>query len=156
MHTIPESDPSGVLVRRLPLFVYGTLKPGGANYAAYLANRTVQEGPATLQPAALFTDGQYPYLVLDPTLIDPLDQVHGMLVVLHPEHYDETLRRIDWLEDYKPASPWSLYERVSQHVATAEGQIEAWTYVAGPRIVAGIQAGRLRQVDGGVWPATGT
>ena len=142
--------------QQLPLFVYGTLKPGEPNYRAYLAGRTLAEYSAMLRSAALFTDGIYPFLVVEPALVDPLDHVRGTLVVLAPEHYVETLRRIDWLEDYKPYSPWSLYERITTVVEIPDGAAEAWTYAAGARVLASIRAGRLRKLPGGKWSASGT
>ncbi len=135
----------------LPLFVYGTLKPGESNYDAYLAGCTLAEHQALLPNAAMFTDGAYPYLVADATLLAPCDAVQGALVYVAPEHYVETLQRIDRLEDYKPLSPWSLYIRTEVSVQTAAGNIEAWTYVAGPKVLQGIRAGRLMKVAGGLW-----
>ena len=143
------------LFRYLPLFVYGTLKPGGTNYRAYLAGRTLAERCAVLRPAALFTDGQYPYLVTDPALIEPHDQAHGILVEVAPLRYGETLRRVDWLEDFKPRSPWSLYLRVSRVVELAGETAEAWTYEAGAWVAASMRSGRLRKIPGGVWNVSG-
>lgn len=135
----------------LPLFVYGSLKPGEANYETYLAGRTLLELPAVLRRAALYTAGSYPYVVVDPSVVRVEDEVRGVLVTLGPEQYVETLGRIDWLEDYKPLSPWSLYLRTSWGVETEQGPAEAWMYVAGPRVVDGIRAGRLKKIAGGVW-----
>lgn len=143
------------LFRYLPLFVYGTLKPGGANYRNYLAGCTLVEQPAILRRAALFTDGRYPYLVTDPALVEPRDQVHGILVEVAPSRYPDTLRRIDWLEDFKPHSPWSLYLRTSTFVELAEGTGEAWLYEAGAWITASVRAGGLRKIPDGVWGTSG-
>jgi hypothetical protein len=40
---MPDAD-----TPQLPFFVYGTLKPGEENYLRLLADRTVEETPATL------------------------------------------------------------------------------------------------------------
>jgi gamma-glutamylcyclotransferase (GGCT)/AIG2-like uncharacterized protein YtfP len=135
----------------LPIFVYGTLKPGESNYDTYLGGRTLAVRRALLPNAAMFTDGAYPYLVADSALLAPLDAVHGALAYVAPEYYVETLQRIDWLEDYKPFSPWSLYIRAEVSVETPDGNVEAWTYVAGPKVLQGIRAGRLIKVAGGFW-----
>jgi gamma-glutamylcyclotransferase (GGCT)/AIG2-like uncharacterized protein YtfP len=139
-------------VRYLPFFVYGTLKPGGAYYATYLGGRTCSEEPALLRHAVLVTDDMYPYLVVDDAFAGIDDQVHGMLMTVEPQHYLETLRRIDWLEDFKPLSALSLYLRISRVVETSAGSVEAWMYVAGPRVVASLRSGRLRRLSDGVWP----
>ena len=138
----------------LPLFVYGTLKPGGGSYTTYLARRTLTEYGATLQPAALYTDGLYPYLVVDPPGVEPDDRVYGVLVVIREDCFVETLSRLDWYEDYRPISPWSLYLRVRRVVETPAGPAEAWIYVAGPATAAGIEAGRLTKIEAGTWPVS--
>ena len=151
-----QSDVGEPALNYLPLFVYGTLKPGEPNYDFYLAGRTIDERPASIEPAALYTErpySLYPYLVLDPAFVEPHDRVYGTLVVLAPEHYEETLRRIDELEDCKPFSPWSLYKCVARCVETAEGPVEAWMYITGPQASAAIRTGRLSRIVGGVWTA---
>ncbi len=142
-------------VSYLPFFVYGTLRPGGANYARYLGETTETEEPAILRHAMLVTDGLYPYLIVAQDLAGPDDQVQGVLATVQPERYLETLQRLDWLEDYKPLSPLSLYVRISQHVETMAGPVEAWMYVAGPWVLRNARAGRLPKVAGGAWPALG-
>lgn len=141
--------------RLLPLFVYGTLKPGEPNHAAYLDGRYVSVQSAVMRDATLFSDGCYPYLVIDSRVLQPGDSVHGTLVVLNSDQYQESLARIDWLEDYKPNSPWSMYDRVVVTVETAEGRVEAWAYVAGPQASTAIRAGRLVYIPGGTWSAHG-
>ena len=139
----------------LPFFVYGTLKPGHTNYAAYLGGRTTREEAAILREAALITDELYPYLMVDPDIVSADDQVRGILVTVEPEHYIETLHRLDWLEDYKPMSALSLYLRISRVVETASGPVDAWIYVAGPQVLANVRSGRLRRIAGGMWPEGG-
>ena len=135
----------------LPFFVYGTLRPGESNYARYIGGSTQTEEPAILRPATLVTDGIYPYLIMAPDLAGPDDHVQGMLLTVQPERYLETLQRLDWLEDYKPFSPLSLYERIRQLVQTEAGPVEAWMYVAGPWVLRNARAGRLLKVAGGAW-----
>ena len=57
----------------LPFFVYGTLRPGGPNYARYLGGSTRTEEPAILRQAMLVTDGIYPYLIIGRDLAGPDD-----------------------------------------------------------------------------------
>lgn len=137
--------------QRPALFVYGTLKPGEANYKGYLAGRTAANMAGVLRGAALFTDEVYPFLVVDPAVLESDDCVRGAVLHLLPAHYVETLRRIDWLENYKPDSPWSMYDRALCRVETADGLVAAWTYVAGPQVLARIRQGRLRKLEQGIW-----
>ncbi len=135
----------------LPLFVYGTLKPGKSNYASFLAGRTVAEQPASLAGAALFTHGPYPYLVIDSGLVETYDQVSGTLLTIHPALYCEVLNRIDWLEGYRPGCSSSEYQRLARAVQTIQGPVEAWLYVAGPPVLVAIRRGVLVKIVGGVW-----
>lgn len=119
------------------VFVYGTLKRGGANHrlvAPYL--RAVAAGRI---PGALVDLGDYPGWV------DGAGEVAGE--VLRLERVDEALRVFDALEDYRgPGDPANLYERVAVTVATDAGPVRAWAY----RYLGSV-AGRPR-VSGGAWP----
>lgn len=110
---------------RLPVFVYGTLRPGEKNYAHYLAGRTVREAPATAAGRLYYVaEGGYPYLV-------PGDgRVAGELVFLDPALYDETLRGLDELEEYLPGDEaHSVYLRRPAIVSLAgDGRVRAWIY----------------------------
>jgi gamma-glutamylcyclotransferase (GGCT)/AIG2-like uncharacterized protein YtfP len=137
----------------LPFFVYGTLRPGEANYARLLVGQTASETPATLAGAALFTEGPYPFLVTAPDLLRPGDDVvRGELVALRPPVYDLVLADLDRLEGYVVGGASNLYERVAMEVATAAGPRRAWVYVAGATTLAQIRAGALRYIPGGAWP----
>jgi gamma-glutamylcyclotransferase (GGCT)/AIG2-like uncharacterized protein YtfP len=156
-----SSDPIRVAAaaeRRLPFFFYGTLKPGGVNYLRYhLAEALVGEVPATLDRAALYTDGTYPVVLL---LSDarPSDQVQGFLMTLADAVYTRLLSELDDLEEYHPNAPLeqSWFVRRVTAVRLASGaQVEAWMYEAGPRVAAQIAAGELTRIDSGDWPITG-
>lgn len=138
---------------QLPFFVYGTLKPGGLNYARYLAGLTVEELPASLPGAALFSPGPFPFLTTEPDLLLPGDVAGGTLITVAPSHYSATLPALDRLEGFTPGGTRNLYERLALDVATAQGPRRAWVYVAGERALRLIRAGRMRRVDGGVWLA---
>lgn len=141
--------------RQLAFFVYGTLKPGESNYAAYLEGRCLATQPARMRNASLFSDGTYPYLMTDSRAVPPDDSVYGVVVEVAPEYYDDTLERLDWLEDYKPDNPWRMYDRITNIAETLDGPVDVWTYVGGPQALAAMRAGRLLYIPGGVWSGRG-
>jgi gamma-glutamylcyclotransferase (GGCT)/AIG2-like uncharacterized protein YtfP len=144
---MPDAD-----TPQLPFFVYGTLKPGEENYLRLLADRTVEETPATLAGAALFTQGPYPFLLTAPDLLLPGDDlVQGVLIASPPAQYGAVLAELDALEGYVAGGADNLYERVVCEVATAGGPRRAWVYVAGASALALIRAGAMRRIAGGVW-----
>ncbi len=136
---------------QLPLFVYGTLKPGGLNYRAYLSGRTLAECPACIDEAALYNLGYCPGLVIGSGLARSVEQVQGMLITIRPELYGQTLRHVDSLEEYAPGNPWNWYERIIHPVRTHNATVEAWVYVAGSRVLNQVRVGRYRKVIGGNW-----
>lgn len=138
---------------RYPFFVYGTLKGGESNYERYLAGRTREEIPASLDGAALYTAGPYPFLIREPGPAAPGDCVVGVLVSLIDATYDETLVGLDSLEDYVADRTGNMYERVVTEVLTAEGPRTAYVYVAGVEAAAAIHAGRMRKIIDGNWRA---
>lgn len=110
---------------RLPIFVYGTLRPGGKNYLHFLAGRTVDEVTATAEGQLYFVaDGGYPYVEPGPGLVS------GELIYLDPHHYEETLQAVDELEEYDPDNEaHSVYLRRSTTVFLADGNpAAAWIY----------------------------
>lgn len=135
----------------LPFFVYGTLKPGHFNYGRYLAGRTVEELPASLAGAAIFSPGPFPFLTLEPDLVLPGDVARGALITVAPEQYAEALPLLDKLEGYREGGGDNLYERLALDVETAGGPRRAWVYVAAARALRLIRGGRMRRVAGGVW-----
>jgi gamma-glutamylcyclotransferase (GGCT)/AIG2-like uncharacterized protein YtfP len=135
----------------IPFFVYGTLKRGEPNYARHLAGRTIAETPASLEPAALYTAGPYPFLVQTPGLAAPGDVVYGSLITVRPAEYAAVLSDLDDLEGYRPGAESNLYERIVISVQTTAGPQEAYVYIAGAETEREIQAGLLRRVAGGIW-----
>ena len=110
---------------RLPVFVYGTLRPGEKNYPAYLAGRTRREVSATVAGTLYFLAGEgYPCLVAEG------GRVRGELMELLPGHYAATLAALDALEEYDPADEaHSVYLRRPARVSLAGGEeVEAWVY----------------------------
>lgn len=137
---------------QLPIFVYGTLRPGEPNYARYLAGQTASEAPATLAGAALFTEGPYPFLVTAPDLLQGGAIVYGEIIALRPPVYELVMADLDGLEGYVAGGAQNLYEREECEVQTSAGPRRAWVYVAGAATLAQIRAGRLRPIPGGSWP----
>lgn len=137
-----------------PFFVYGTLKPGEENYPRYFGGRTLAEQPAILRPAALYTDGRYPFLVLDSSLIESTDYVSGMLITIRPGHYPTVLRAVDGLEAYEPGSSTNWYERVICTVECPHGYRDAWVYIAATRMTNTIRRRRMVKLPEGTWSRT--
>jgi len=116
----PQSGPL------LPVFVYGTLLPGESNYRRYLAGRTLKEQPATIAGSLwLVEEEDYPYL------LPGRDPVHGVVMHLRPELYQEVLAAIDRLEDFDPRAPrTSLYVRQQTTAQLLSGgSLTAWCYL---------------------------
>ncbi|WP_354643964.1 gamma-glutamylcyclotransferase family protein [Kitasatospora camelliae] len=137
---MPAADPD-----RLPVFVYGTLRPGGRNHRAHLAGRTTAVRPGTLPGAALHDGPGYPYLVACPGR-----SVHGELVTLDPARYAEVLAALDHLEDCRPDGSGE-YVRRRLEVTGAGGEPEpAWVYLAGAAVEAALRE-RPALIASGDW-----
>ncbi|MEI5100474.1 gamma-glutamylcyclotransferase family protein [Streptomyces sp. PmtG] len=122
---------------RLPFFVYGTLRPGERNHAAFLRGRLADFAPARLPDTALYEGPGYPYAVETPGA----GPVHGDLLTPYPETYEPLLTALDRLEEYVPGDPRSLYVRVAREVTRADGTTaRAWVYVAAPRLATRLRA----------------
>ncbi|MEV5958821.1 gamma-glutamylcyclotransferase family protein [Streptomyces sp. NPDC051987] len=131
---------------RLPFFVYGTLRPGEVNHAAYLRGRTETEEPGRLDGAVLYDGPGYPYAVEEPGAA----AVRGELVTARPESYDRLLVALDELEECVPGDPASLYVRVARDVVRLRdgAVVRAWVYVAGPVVAEKLRVGGRRVADG--------
>lgn len=124
----------------LPVFVYGTLRPGQKNYRHYLLGKTVREERATITGALYYVPhGGYPYLLPE------AGTVTGDLMFLTPEFYETTLRDLDRLEEYDcDYEKHSVYLRRRATVSLGDGSpCEAWVYywneptISGERIPGG-------------------
>jgi len=116
----------------LPIFVFGTLRPGQDNHRLFVRGKTVRELPAALPGHAMFVLGQYPCITEDAGDGD----VTGHLLYLLPELFREALAALDDLEGYRPGDASCDYVRVQRtaHALPAEGpaeRVSAWVYVAG-------------------------
>ncbi|KUL37265.1 hypothetical protein ADL22_22115 [Streptomyces sp. NRRL F-4489] len=132
---------------RLPFFVYGTLRPGEANYARLLRGRTASEEPARITGAQLYAGPGYPYATAGPA--DSV--VHGTLIRLRDADHDAVRAALDHLEGYTPGAPGNLYERVATEARRADGRTErAWVYLAAEPLAARLRATGT-PLPGGVW-----
>ena len=145
----PDSD-----VR--PVFVYGTLRPGRANWAV-VAPWCRRHEPAILPGFGLYA--------LDHPVVAPLDDrtgtgtgsgVRGDLLWLDPAAAEHALARLDAFEGVaRGDAPVSYYRRASHLVHRVAGDapesVEAWVYVPGDALAARIEPGR--RVPGDDWPA---
>jgi gamma-glutamylcyclotransferase (GGCT)/AIG2-like uncharacterized protein YtfP len=119
---------------RLPVFVYGTLRPGQKNYTTFLAGRTLRETPAVIKGRLFYVeDGGYPYL------LPGGGTVRGDLIELRSETYQDTLRALDELEEYDPCNEApSVYLRRRARVTAEDGrETVAWVYYWNRREYAG-------------------
>src|SRR5262245_15031900 len=110
---------------RLPIFVYGTLRPRCHNARLYdgLATPT-HDGTCWVEGYAL-VGGGFPYAVLSAGA-----ESVGCLVWPDADAYDRVRDRLDMLEGYRPEEPErSHYHRTVVTVHTAIRAYEAWIYV---------------------------
>jgi periplasmic divalent cation tolerance protein len=113
----------------LPVFVYGTLRPGSWNHDRCLAPWLAAPcRPATLAGHVLHHHRGLPYLVAAGDGA-PGRLVAGHLADLDPARYDAALATLDDLEDVADRH----YDRVE---VTIQGGASAWVWLAGPRIAA--------------------
>lgn len=120
-----------LMQEQLPVFVYGTLRPGQGNYRRILRDVTEAEYPAMLTGHALYAAG-VPFAV-------PMTgrAVRGDLMVVRAEEWAPTLSELDALEGFRPdaSRASSLYVRTACTVVYVNDGLpqaaEAWVYLAG-------------------------
>lgn len=126
-------------IERLPLFVYGTLRPGGSAFGR-VALFVKAIARAVLAGADLYDLGAYPMAL-------PGDgAVVGELLTLHDETYVYALHRLDRYEGYDARRDGGLYLRRRVMVTTAAGLVAAWTYFG-----TSDAAANGRRIPGGDW-----
>ena len=110
---------------RLPIAVYGTLRPGCGNDRLWHGLAEARyDGDVELRGFMLVSNGGFPYLLADDGSVTV-----GALIEPAADEYEYVLRRMDGLEGYHPGSRHNHYERVHVVVHTPEGPVLAWTYV---------------------------
>ncbi|MBV9791107.1 MAG: gamma-glutamylcyclotransferase [Chloroflexi bacterium] len=132
----------------LPVFVYGTLRAGQANWRRYLQGKTLSTHPAIAPDHKMYATN-YAYVTDAPG-----QQIVGELVEIRPECYERVMQDLDRLEDYDPLDlEHSLYVRVERDVlvvgAAPNACCRAWIYHLNPRRHASFSDADL--VAGGDW-----
>lgn len=112
-----------------PVFVYGTLRPGGSNHHWFRGKDGNRTG-ASIRGYELVTNGSYPYLL---PAQDAGALVAGTLVFVAEQHWAEVAASLDELEDTNPVLPVddaNLYNRVLHEVTAQDGTVHtAWVYI---------------------------
>ncbi|MEH1870870.1 gamma-glutamylcyclotransferase family protein [Nostoc sp.] len=104
------------------VFVYGTLKPGEANYKKYCAGKVVNFERAFVQGKLFALPMGYPAMTLGDS------QVHGYLLSFSNP---KILNELDVLEDYQPnrQPPENLYNRQLIEVYQPQSLSYSWAWV---------------------------
>lgn len=112
---------------KIPVFVYGTLRPGLENYKRILQNKTASEIPAAMKGKMYSVNTELSY----PCVIEGEDTIQGELMVIKEEYYWDVLKDLDWLEDYQEDDEeGSLYLRRLREVNLQNGEKAiAWVYL---------------------------
>ena len=138
----------------LPIFVYGTLRPGQRNYF-HLEGCTLSEQPAYVKGLQLFSPGTYPMVrpisPIEASYATPESNcVYGNLMIIDPDCYDSVLHDLDRLENYQPLHPErSDYLRIAYDVMLLEGEVsvKAWVYVGTENLLNEIPCQRIWDGD---------
>ncbi|MEH2368973.1 gamma-glutamylcyclotransferase family protein [Nostoc sp.] len=104
------------------VFVYGTLKPGEANYKRYCAGKVVDVKTAFVQGKLFALPMSYPAMTLGDS------QVYGYLLSFSNP---KILNELDVLEDYQPnrQTPENLYNRQIIEVYEPQSLSLGWAWV---------------------------
>ena len=116
--------------RQLPVFVYGTLRPGQPNWERLLAGHSERVVAGRLPGAILLDCGHYPAAVERPGA-DAAGGAAGEVVWIAPAAWSAVLTALDHLEGFAPGDPDPLFDRVVRPVDTADGSVDCWVYLAG-------------------------
>lgn len=135
---------------QLPIFVYGTLRPGCGNDRLWRGRATVvNTEPAVCPGLRLVTGGAFPY-----ALPHADSETIGDVITANPGEWAELIADLDMLEGFRADRPDdSLYVRrpVGVGLVDVDGSImsyeRVWTYVAAH--VGHVS--RLRPVPGNDW-----
>lgn len=124
----------------LPIFVYGTLRPGWGNSRTWAGiARPMHDGLVTVDGYRLVSNGAFPYAI-------PAEgeTTTGCLIAPDADCYDMALARMDHLEGVP-----HHYRRISVGVEMPNALMVAWLYTpADPEVYAD-----LRSVPGNDWTA---
>lgn len=108
--------------QQLPVFVYGTLRKGYGNYEWALKDRTTKEVYGVLSGYRMYAVSTFPGIVEggEGAVIGELMYFTDPDIMMH----------LDRLEGYDAThESRSMYLRRKVSVHTADGPVEAWTYI---------------------------
>jgi gamma-glutamylcyclotransferase (GGCT)/AIG2-like uncharacterized protein YtfP len=132
-------------VSDLTVFVYGTLKPGGRYWPEFCEGKVLDSVPAKIRGELYDLHLGYPGLVLQGD-----GWVQGYL---HTFETEEHFLRLDYLEGYDPARPYSKNEYIRKKVeaySVEEAPLgEVWAYEITEHVMAECQPTLLPD---GNWP----
>jgi gamma-glutamylcyclotransferase (GGCT)/AIG2-like uncharacterized protein YtfP len=93
---------------RFPVFVYGTLMSGFANYRTYIQPRPHQAFLAKTKGRLYHLPEGYPALVI----AEDADWIYGEMIIFPPDLYPDVLAELDELEEFfAPGDSRNEYER---------------------------------------------
>ena len=96
-------------MKRINLFVYGSLREGFFNYKKYLDGKVIEKKDAKLENMKLY---HLPYKGY-PAVTFGKDTVYGEIMVLSEEHYEETVGAVDKMEGFiSENNPENEYDKV--------------------------------------------
>ncbi|WP_462405454.1 gamma-glutamylcyclotransferase family protein [Gracilibacillus sp. Marseille-QA3620] len=104
-------------MKRINLFVYGSLREGFFNYEKYLEGRVAEKKAAKLANMKLY---HMPYKGY-PAIMFGKDTVTGEIMVLHEDRYEETMKAMDEMEGFiSGGNPENEYHKVVLEVQNLE------------------------------------
>lgn len=133
----------------IPVFVYGTLRPGEGNWPLLAAHATATTEARLADHALYGLRLGFPYAVAQAGA-----SVHGDLVEIDPRRYGDALADLDRLEGYRRGDTHNHYERRFVTVEANGTRRPAWVYLdsawARRRLTA------AEQITSGDWRARDT
>lgn len=137
------------MAEKLPVFVYGTLRPHDYNWKIYLEGRVEQVFSAALAGHKLYYQ-DFPFIIET----NGATVVSGELIFVGAANYDIVLENLDSLEEYDPETDSGWYLRVARQVdyINAGGQAQkttAWVYEGGPQFIQNLRQATL--ISHGDW-----
>ena len=104
-------------MKRINLFVYGSLREGFFNYEKYLDGNVAETKMAKLANMKLY---HMPYKGY-PAIMFGKDTVIGEIMVLHEDRYEETMKAMDEMEGFiSEGNPENEYHKVVLEVENLE------------------------------------
>lgn len=132
-----------------PVFVYGTLRPGGFNYERLqLWNLVHDFETGVLKHHMMLSNGAFPYIVkglgntVIGTLLYPHDEDSACSMLVQMDRIEGTKRGLVHDKNH--------YNRMLRTIKTPSGKKKAWTYIP-PKPRQSSLKGRLDKVYKGDW-----